>query len=251
MDPNERRQDAAGRHAPVANATPDTASRPLPDGLEEVLESAARLQELVPDAVLVGGSAVSYYARHRMSTDHDHILSDLQGRFESVLDALESDGEWVLNRTTPGKIILGELGGIEAGVRQMIRTRPLEAQRVTLPSGKVITVPTVEEIARIKGYLVVKRNQMRDYLDLAALSHKFGPSRIGQTLRVIDDYYADDTHPEDHPVQSQLARQLADPLPKDRTRTRDLHLYKNLERRWHDWANVVADCQELAVHVMG
>ena len=32
-----------------------------------VLESAARLQEVVPDAVLVGGSAAALWANHRFS----------------------------------------------------------------------------------------------------------------------------------------------------------------------------------------
>ncbi|ODT41573.1 MAG: hypothetical protein ABS62_06755 [Microbacterium sp. SCN 70-200] len=221
----------------------------LPEGLEEVLESAARLQEMVPDAVLVGGSAASLYARHRMSTDHDHILTDLRDRFDVVLDALDRDGDWILNRASPGKIILGELGGIEAGVRQMIRTRPLEVQRVTLPSGRTLTVPTVDEIARIKGYLIVKRNQVRDYLDVAALSHKFTPERIGATLSGIDDYYSDDTHAADRPVKSQLARQLADPSPKDHRRIDELPRYKALDVKWHNWDAVIAECTTLAVHM--
>lgn len=224
--------------------------RILPEGLEPVLESASRLQRLVPDAVLVGGSAAAYYALHRMSTDHDHVLADLSERFDLVLDALERDGEFVLNRATPGKIILGELGGIEAGVRQLIRKRPLEVQRVRLPSGAEVTVPTLEEIARIKGYLIVKRNQMRDYLDVAALSGKFGASHIGQVLSHIDEYYSDETHPEDRPVQSQLARQLADPAPKDRSRIAGLATYKALETRWQDWSEVVAECRRLAVNTV-
>ncbi|WP_341579826.1 hypothetical protein [Microbacterium schleiferi] len=227
----------------------DDATSRLPEGLSEVLESAARLQARVPDAVLVGGAAAALYARHRMSTDHDHIIEDLQNRYEQILDALEREGDWVFNRGVPGKIILGELGGIEAGVRQMIRTRPLEVQSVTVPTGSTITVPTLDEIARIKGFLIVKRNQMRDYLDVAALSYRFGPERIGAVLSRIDDYYTDPTHPEDRPVQSQLARQLIDPSPKDHTRIRDLATYKQLERRWHDWENVVADCRALAPYV--
>ena len=218
----------------------------LPPGLEEILESAARLQELVPDAVLVGGSAAAYYARHRMSTDHDRILADLRDRFDVVLDALERDGDFVLNRATPGKIILGELGGIEAGVRQMIRTRPLEIQRVRLRSGAEITVPTLEEIARIKGFLIVKRNQMRDYLDVAALSGKFGVDRIASVLSGIDDYYTDPAHAEDRPVQAQLARQLALPEPKDRSRIVDLPTYKGIIPRWQDWDAVAAECRALA-----
>src|SRR5579859_5234764 len=99
-----------------------------------VLESASRLQELIPDAVLVGGSAAALYAGHRDSYDHDHVVADLRDRFDMVLEALESEGEWVTNRVRPGKIILGQLGDIEAGVRQLIRTRPLETAQVTLPS---------------------------------------------------------------------------------------------------------------------
>ncbi|MGW6426478.1 hypothetical protein ACWF82_27715 [Nocardia sp. NPDC055053] len=48
------------------------------DELVAVLESAARLQVLVPDAVLVGGSAAALYAGHRDSYDHDHVLRDLR-----------------------------------------------------------------------------------------------------------------------------------------------------------------------------
>jgi hypothetical protein len=225
-------------------------AKDLPPGLEEVLESAAHLQELVPDAVLVGGTAAAFYAHHRLSSDHDHVLTDLQDRFDLVLDALDRDSEFVLNRATPGKIILGELGGIEAGVRQLIRKRPLEVQQVTLRSGAKVTVPTLEEIARIKGYLIVKRNQMRDYLDVAALSDKFGASRIGAVLADIDDYYTDDTHADDRPVQAQLARQLVDPSPKDRSRVGDLATYKGLVARWQNWDDVVAECRRLADHMI-
>lgn len=231
-------------------APSESAGEALPAGLEEVLESAARLQRLVPDAVLVGGSAAAYYARHRMSTDHDHILEDLRDRFDIILDALERDGDFILNRAVPGKIILGELGGIEAGVRQMIRTRPLEVQRVRLPSGAELTVPTLEEIVRVKGYLIVKRNQMRDYLDVAALSGMFGAEAIGPVLAQIDDYYTDPSHADDHPVQSQLARQLAAPAPRDSTRIADLATYKGLVPRWRNWDDVTAECRTLATRMI-
>src|SRR5580698_1688528 len=112
-------QNPSGEHS-LAEASPD---------LLAVLESASRLQQMVPDAVLVGGSAAALYAGHRDSYDHDHVLADLRDRFEVVLEALESEGEWVTNRVVPGKIILGQLGDIEAGVRQMVRTRPLADPR--------------------------------------------------------------------------------------------------------------------------
>src|SRR5690625_7542822 len=87
------------------------------DGLRpqfvELEEAAARLQELVPDTTLVGGSAAALYAGHRTSFDHDHVLADLRERFDVVLEALEREEEWVTNRVRPGKVILGELGDIE------------------------------------------------------------------------------------------------------------------------------------------
>ncbi|NMO03725.1 hypothetical protein HH308_21135 [Gordonia sp. TBRC 11910] len=115
--------------------------------LDDVLLSAARLQELVPDAVLVGGNAAALHAHHRDSFDHDHVVRDLEHRFGAILDALESDPDWVVNRATPGKIILGELGGIEAGVRQMIRTVPLEVEEVQLTNGATVRVPGPDSVA--------------------------------------------------------------------------------------------------------
>ena len=53
---------------------------PMPERshtLRHVLASAARLQQVVPDAVLVGGSAAALHAGHRDSFDHDHVLVDL------------------------------------------------------------------------------------------------------------------------------------------------------------------------------
>src|SRR5580704_538700 len=151
------------------SATPGLA-RPA---LVRVLESAARLQEVVPDAVLVGGSAAAPWSNHRSSSDHDHVLEDLSARFNTVLEAIEATDGWVTNRVTPGKIILGELGDIESGVRQLIRNRPLEVTEVSLPSGHLLRVPTPDEALRIKGYLIVRRNQVRDYLDVAALADRY------------------------------------------------------------------------------
>jgi hypothetical protein len=218
--------------------------------LVRVLESAARLQEVVPDAVLVGGSAAALWASHRTSFDHDHVLQDLSDRFDAVLEAVEATDGWVTNRVSPGKIILGELGGIESGVRQLIRTRPLEVAEVSLPSGQVLRVPTPDETLRIKGYLIVRRNQVRDYLDVAALSDKYGIAHAADVLRHIDAYYSDQRGPGPEGVASQLARQLADPKPADARTIGQLGRYKDLDVRWADWGNVTGVCRSLAVEMV-
>ena len=223
---------------------------PRPDStLARVLQSASRLQKAVPDAVLVGGSAAALYAAHRESLDHDHVLSDLDRRFEQVLEAIESTEGWVTNRIVPGKIILGSLGNIEAGVRQMIRKRPLETEQVELPEGGSVRVPTWAETLRIKAYLIVRRNQVRDYLDVAALADSGGLDHAAAVLAGIDGWYADQAQSPDG-VASQLVRQLGDPSPADAAVTRELAQYKNLERRWHDWKATVEICRELAARML-
>jgi hypothetical protein len=210
-----------------------------------VLESAARLQELVPDAVLVGGTAAALYARHRLSEDHDHVVADLRDRFDLVLDALEREPDWVTNRVTAGKIVLGQIGEIESGVRQLIRKTPLETQALELPSGRTLVVPTPEETLRTKAFLLVKRNQVRDYLDVAALSERYGIPFAAQTLGDMDRFYADETV-QGMPVSSQVTRQLGEPRPADTATLKSLHVYKGLGLRWQEWSNVVQTCRDVA-----
>ena len=218
--------------------------------LSAVLRSAARLQEAVPDAVLVGGTAAALYAGHRDSFDHDHVVSDLRERFELILEAIESEGDWVTNRVVPGKLILGRLGDIEAGVRQMIRRRPLETVEIEVGSRR-LRVPTAEETLRIKAFLIVRRNQTRDYLDTAALSSRYGLQESARVLASIDDYYGDqqlEASPDDAGagVASQLVRQLSDPRPADPSVTGELDSYRNLSGEWTSWKYVRGVCAELA-----
>lgn len=204
---------------------------------------------MVPEAVLVGGSAAILYADHRESADRDHVLADLADRFEMVLEAIEADEGWATNRVTPGKVILGNLDGIDAGVRQMIRKVPLEVVKVAVPSGGELTVPTAEETLRIKAFLVVRRNQTRDYLDLAALSEHLGTDHAATVLAGIDRYYADQ-HGEGEGVASQLVRQLSDPRPADRSAIDQLSSYRRLRSRWSDWTAVADVLGDVAARML-
>ena len=220
--------------------------------MEKVLAQAARLQKLVPDAILVGGSAAFLYAGHRHSFDHDHIITDLEERFDLILESLEREGDWVTNRVVYGKIILGELGGIEAGIRQLIRKKALEFQ--TLKIGELsLNVPTIDEITRIKAFLIIKRNQMRDYLDFAALSDKIGILASSQIIEKLDEYYTDDTSElsvNGKPALSQLLRQLCNPQPKDYGSIEQLSDYKGVAGKWKDWDFIVEVCKSVAKEVM-
>jgi hypothetical protein len=210
-----------------------------------LLESAAHLQRLVQGAVMVGGAAAILDADHRESSDHDHVVADLADRFEMVLEAVEEDEGWTTNRVAPGKVILGNLDGIEAGVRQMIRKVPLEVTEVSVPSGGRVTIPTLEETLRIKAFLIVRRNQTRDYLDLAALTTVLGADRAAEVLSGIDAYYADQLEEGDG-IAAQLVRQLADPRPADRSVIDQLASYRRLRQRWKDWSAVTSILGEVA-----
>lgn len=212
-------------------------ARNVSEKLKLVLEDAALLQRKVPDAVLVGGSVAALYANHRYSEDHDHVLENLHERFTAILEALEADPEFVVNRVTPGKIILGEHNGIEYGIRQMIRQRPLEVVEEVLESGKSIRVPTIEEALRIKAYLLIKRNTVRDYLDVAAIASKIGIPLSANILRGIDEYYADPKQ-EKGSVASQILLMFAAVDPEDKSQLRQLKSYKGLSDFWQNWTNV-------------
>ena len=218
-------------------------STSLPDW-EEVLSAAARLQELLPDAVLVGGSASAIHAQHRFSRDADHVLPGLRERFDEILVQLESVAGWKTARVRRPVQIPGSLDGIETGIRQLIREQPLETMVVTR-RGQPITVPTKEEILRIKSALILKRNATRDYLDLVALADQLGYEQTARALRDFDLLYP---QPNDESALQQLQIQLANPLPYDLEETR-LSEYKNLAPRWHDWRKVKAACSHCATTV--
>lgn len=217
-------------------------------GWQAVLVAAARLQGLVPDAVLVGGTAASMHAGHRVSFDDDHVLGDLRERFDDVLSHLEEQDGWVTARVNRPVLILGSLDGIETGIRQLIRRRPLEVEEVEGPTGP-IRVPTLPEMLRIKAWLVLRRNATRDYLDVVALAERLGSEQAARVALELDDYYEDQVGAGGRRIATQLARQLAEPAPYDLSDV-DLRSYRRLDPRWQEWKAVADACGALATAML-
>jgi hypothetical protein len=213
--------------------------------LTQVLRSAARLQELVPEAVLVGGAAAAWYAAHRESFDHDHVLTDLAERYAEVVEAVEASDGWATNvrASSPPLTLLGSLDGVEAGLRQLRRVRPLEVEQVMI-DGRPLQVPTLAECFRIKAFLIVQRNQVRDYLDTVALADRLGAEAV-PTLAEIDDYYRDRSNGPDS-VLTAVVQRLSEPSPRDSRVRQQLASYKGIVPRWREWAAVEKDCHALA-----
>ena len=211
---------------------------------ERLLSSAAHLQEILPGAVLVGGTAAAIHVEHRFSMDADHVLTDRRDRFDAVLLQLESVAGWKTARVARPVQILGSLEGIQTGVRQLIRTEPLETTTLDV-RGMALTIPTQAEILRIKGVLILKRNATRDYLDFVALAVHMGARATGEALRSFDRLYPQESGES---ALQQLQAQLANPLPYDLDDS-DLSQYRDLAARWRDWGNVKSACGRVAVEI--
>ena len=184
------------------------------------------------------------YAKHRMSTDHDHVLADLRNRFDVVLAELESVAGWKTARVQRPVLILGSLDGIQTGVRQLIRDEPLETVTATF-EGQALTLPSPAEILRIKAVLILKRNATRDYLDFIALTDHLGSEAMLRALSKFDALY-----PQSNGASAllQLQVQLANPVPFDLEGT-NLAEYKHLDERWHDWSVVKRLCRAVSTEI--
>ena len=215
----------------------------IPDW-ESLLANAALLQTKVPGAVLVGGTAAALHARHRFSVDHDHVIKDLGKNYDKALTALESIVGWRTKRRVRGKMVLGELHGIDAGLRNQKRSAPLETTTIKLRGGRQLELPTVEEMLRIKAYLVVERNATRDYLDVAALSHYMGVTRSAGALQSMNELYREFAG-EGGDMLTTVVVKLANPDPYDLTAL-DLSEYKGIVAPWNDWRTVEKQCRTLA-----
>jgi hypothetical protein len=215
---------------------------------ETLLADAALLQTKIPGAVLVGDSAAALHARHRLSFDHDHVISDLDKNYDSAIAALESIAGWRTRRRIRGKLVLGAIDKIEAGLRNQRRSAPLETTTIKLKGGRVLELPTVEEMLRIKAFLLVERNATRDYLDVAALSHHLDLKKSVAALERMNELYAEFAG-EGGDMLTSIAVKLSNPDPYDLTET-DLSEYKGIVAPWNDWTAVEAQCRMLVVALL-
>jgi len=219
--------------------------------VDSLLEGAAKLNRVFPDAVLVGGAAAAIHAKHRMSIDADFIVPELRERFDEILRTIEAEDEWTLARTKAPVLILGNFHGVETTLRQLIRRRPLETIEVETPAGSV-RIPSLQEMIRIKAWLALTRNAYRDYLDLAALSEVAGPERTQEALAAFDDYYQDvdaKNVVRDVSPLLQLTIQLFEPMPYDLKETSEVHQYKGAMGKWASPDDVIAKCKAIGLLV--
>jgi hypothetical protein len=201
----------------------------------------------IPAAILVGGTAAAVYAGHRISFDHDHVVKDLAKNYDDAILALQSIAGWHAHRRVKGKMVLGKVNKIAAGLRNQRRSAPLDTTEI-LVDGRRLRLPTIEEMLRIKSFLLVDRNATRDYLDVAALSHHIGLTKSAAALERMNELYAD-FKDESGDLLTAVVVKLSLPDPYDLTDI-DLSEYKGIVAPWNSWRAVQAQCASLAASLM-
>ena len=214
---------------------------------QKLLEATANFQELLNGSVMIGGSAAAVHLQHRYSFDADHILADLKEKYEEVLDFLEGRDDWETARIHPPKLISGNFQGVETGIRQLRRNRPLETEQIYI-TGKSLTTPTLPEMIRTKGWMIVSRNATRDYIDFAALAKHIGVEETVEVLINFDDFYSDLIRGSQASPIVQLIRQLAEPKPGDLEQI-DLSQYKDIQPPFDSWDYIVKICEKISVEL--
>lgn len=194
----------------------------LPDW-ERLLAAERHVQHLVPGTVLVGGTAAALHAAHRRSMDGDHVLEDLRARFDEVAAG------WQTARVQRPVLILGQMQGVLTGIRQLRRSEPLEVERVD-----GLTVPTLPEMARIKGWLLTTRYTVRDYLDTVVLCERLGEQATKAAFARFDPLYR---QPTGASPLAELVERLSAAKPPDEANV-DLANYRGLVAPWTDWGHV-------------
>lgn len=113
----------------------------------------------------------------------------------------------------------------------MRRARPLETEEAA-----GLCVPTLEEMARIKAWLLATRHTVRDYLDTVVLFERPGESGVERAMRPFDEIYRQPTAAS--PL-AEVVERLAAAAPSDVAEI-DLRNYRGLQPPWNDWHHVVA-----------
>lgn len=130
-----------------------------------------------------------------------HPVTVWRGRLDVALDALEVEDR--------------EADEAGAAARPAFtRCRPLETTAVQLPTGDRLQIPTCAETLRLKGYLIMARNSLRDFAEFAELVDVLDPETVAMALSEIDRYYSGQPAKRQW-LATQLVRRLADPQLAD------------------------------------
>jgi hypothetical protein len=208
--------------------------------LAKVIEVGARMNQVVPEGIALGGAVCALYAQHRLSLDIDFVLEDLRGQFDEVRDRLLDQPGWQEARVRPPHLILGSFDEVEVGFRQLRRKAPIETQSVPTEKGP-LTIPTLEEMLRIKAFLAYERDATRDFLDFAELAVRLPKESVVGTLLSLDEKMAWERQPA---VLLEVIKALLHCEPRDLD-TQGFETFRFIDPRLKSWQEVKAVCRQI------
>ena len=116
-----------------------------------------------------------------------------------------------------------------------------QALQSLLPDlGLIAVVPTIQEMLRVKAFLLAERRATRDYIDMAALADRLGVAASLNALASLNLLYPS-------AVPQSLITRLAEACesePVDLERI-PLNSYRQLKAPFTEWAFVAGTCQRL------
>ena len=222
----------------IPHSLPDTVSPREKKQWENTLTAGVIAQSLV-GGIAVGGTAAAIYAGHRLSMDTDHLMMNLRGHFDEVLDKLCKSKEWKTARLQRPVLILGSISDCEVGFRQSLRTLPIETIKAETAFGE-LEIPTLDEMIGMKALLLYRRKVLRDFLDFAALAECTTDDEVLKSLLKLDERYGE---LQTNSLRLDISRALVIPEPVDLEGT-DISHYRSLAPEWHDWTRTAGICKK-------
>ena len=259
---------------------PDDISAPVVPSadLRIVLKSAARLKQLVPDAITVAdplaftGCGRNDELRGHVNGDDD-AASATTHRLALAGTAAPTNGHSTSKKFAGG---LSHRNGASRAAPRAVRPvhpvtlwrgrlsvaldaleteaetdhprferrSPVETTHVQLSTGDRLQIPTGAETLRLKGYLIMSRNSSRDYTEFAELVDTMEAETAAFVLAGMDRYYCSQS-PRRQWIATQLVRRLADPHPTDL----DDESWPGPDAK-ADWAEVRQRCLSVAVAML-
>ena len=208
---------------------------------ENTLRQGTIAQQLIPNSVAVGGTAVALYTGHRISLDVDNLLFDLRKTFQEILDTLENTENWKTVRLAAPNLILGRLNSAEIGFRQIKYQTQIETVTMETPYG-IITVPAFHELLCMKTVLIYLRNTTRDFLDFYALAMLLTENEVVNLLLDIENRFTGITS---NNLVLEISKTLASAQPIDLSKT-NLSSYKALDKKYSNWDTIRVFCERIA-----
>ena len=239
----------AGRIIDVAGQTKGPQGDARIDQLwREILDAVAAVQTLLPNATMIGGSAITVHTGHRLSGDADLVLRNLARDWQQVRSGLEELQDWITEYPKIPTNLMGRYRDGRVSVRKLNRLRDIEIAEISYKN-RTLRVAAPDELVRMKGLALLNRGLARDYVDIAALDEglREAGTSAAHAIAEFDEYYQE--HKSAGSPARELVAALSYPRPLEQNPQEALNELTALKKNLRDWERIRIRCQQIAADV--